>query len=91
MLVLEVCTWDGKDAREVVKRFSTWPGPPEGAKIVGAWVDMTACKCWFLHEVTDVKDLSRAALDWLDLITIEHHVVLTAEEALAVSKEKGWW
>jgi len=91
MLVMVECTWDGKDAREVTKRFSAWPGPPEGAKIVGAWVDMTACKAWFLHETTDVKDHGRSATDWTDLLTMEHHVVLTPEETMAITKEKGWW
>ena len=91
MLVMGVVTWDAKDAREVTKRFTAWSGAPEGAKIVGGWLNMAARKGWFLHEVTDVKDLSRAALDWADLITIEHHIVLLPEEAMAVAKEKGWW
>jgi len=91
MLVMEVCTWDGKDAHEVVKRFSTWPGPPEGFKIVGAWVDGAARKAWFLHELTDVKDLGRANSDWTDLLMIEQHIVVTPEEMMAVTKEKGWW
>ena len=91
MLVMVEVTWDAKDAREVTKRFSTWPGAPEGAKIVGFWVDATACKCWVLHELTDVKDYSRVALDWADLLTMEHHIVQTPEEAMAVAKEKGWW
>lgn len=91
MLVMVEVTYDAKDAREVIKRFSTWPGPPEGAKIVGAWLDLTARKSWFLHEVTDVKAHSRAIFDWLDLITIEHHIVQTAEEMMAIAKEKGWW
>ena len=91
MLVMVVSTYDAKDAREVVKRFTAWPGPPQGAKIVGAWFDMTTCKAWFLHEVTDVKDHSRAAFDWLDLLTMEHHIVETPEETMAITKEKGWW
>jgi len=91
MLVITVSTWDAKDAREVVKRFSTWPGAPEGFKIVGFWADMAARKSWFLHEVTDVKDHARAAADWGDLLTMEHHIVVTPEEGMAIFKEKGWW
>ena len=91
MLVMGVVTWDAKDAREVIKRFSTWPGSPEGAKIVGAWIDSARRKAWFLHEVTDVKDLSRGALDWQDLVTMQHYIVAKAEEAMAIAKEKGWW
>ena len=91
MLVMVVCTWDAKDAREVTKRFSTWPGPAEGNKIVGAWIDVTRRKSFFLHDVTDVKDAARAALDWGDLITMEEHIVLLPEETMAIAKEKGWW
>lgn len=91
MLVMVVSTWDAKDAREAVKRFSTWPGPAEGNKIVGAWIDVARRKAFFLHEVTDVKDAVRGALDWGDLITMEEHIVETPEVVMAIAKEKGWW
>ena len=91
MLVMDVNTWDAKDYREVVKRFSTWPGAPEGDKIVGAWIDVTRRKSFFLHDVTDVKAAARVAFDWADLITMEEHIVLLPEETMAIAKEKGWW
>ena len=91
MLVMVEVTYDVKDAREVVKRFSTWAGAPEGAKLVGGWADISRRKTWMLYDVTDVKDWSRSVFDWLDLARMEHHVVQTAEEVMAVAKEKGWW
>lgn len=91
MLAMAVCTWDPKDIKEIVKRFAAWPGAPEGAKIVGAWMDVLGSRAFFLHEVSDVADWQRAAADWSDILKMDHSVVRTAEEFMKVMKEKGWF
>lgn len=91
MLVMTIVTMEGKDAREIAKRFAAWGGPPEGVKILGAWGDVGGGRVFFLHDVTDAAAFERNQSTWWDVLKIENVLVLPTDEYMKVLKEEGWF
>ena len=91
MFVVTIATWEGKDARDILKRFAVWPGPPEGVKILGAWADVAGGRCFFLHDVTDPAAFERNQSAWWDSVKLENVLVLPTDEYMKVLKEEGWF
>ena len=91
MLVMTVVTWEGKDARDMIKRFAAWAGPPEGVKILGAWTDVAGGRAFFLHDVSDLAAFTRNQSTWYDVLKLENVLVLPTDEGMKVLKEEGWF
>jgi hypothetical protein len=91
MFVVTIATWEGKDGRDIIKRFAAWAGPPEGVKIVGAWSDVAGRRCFFLHDVADPAAFARNQSTWAESVKLENVVVLPTDEYMKVLKEEGWF
>ena len=61
--------------------------PPEGARLLGRWHDISSKQAWLLVEADDAATIQRWTAAWSDFIDWEIYPVVEDEEAAAVVEE----
>jgi hypothetical protein len=83
-------TADATKRDEAIRRFMKTGGlPPKGATLLGRWTQADFSRGFDLLETDDVKALTKLALDWSDVLSLNITPVIEDKELTEVLRAAG--
>lgn len=86
MLLMDIITWEPKDAWKVGELYSNYEYP-KGIKVIDEWTDLTGYRTFVIYESEDEKTYASSVLPFIGMCKFETFPVMKLEKFMQIAQK----
>lgn len=86
MLLMDIITWEPKDAQKVAEIYANYEYP-KGIKVIDEWTDLTGYRTFVIYEADDEKTYAASVLSLMGLCRFETFPVMKLDKFMELAQE----
>lgn len=86
MLLMDIITWEPKDAPKVAEIYANYEYP-KGIKVIDEWTDLTGYRGFVIYEADDEKTYAASVLPLMGLCRFETFPVMKLDKYTQLTQE----
>ncbi|WP_410509333.1 DUF3303 family protein [Methanosarcina hadiensis] len=86
MMLMDIITWEPKDAPKVAEIYANYEYP-KGIKVIDEWTDLTGYRGFVIYEADDEKTYAASVLPLMGLCRFETFPVMKLDKYMQLTQE----